>query len=114
MSPAVMRELTSIINLSENLSESREERTALAKEMMRGASAILKGLGDDYSRVGWIVEDALQLLENDEFESDVDFEADYDVLVREFSPALTAVKNFQESTTHDDSDSVGKPQPSKR
>lgn len=61
-----------------------------AREHIRRAGALLRSLGGDYARVGWLLEDAVEMLHEEEIEDDVDYSAEFEVLTREFIPTVRA------------------------
>lgn len=63
------------------LSQIEEARKHIAR-----ASALLRGSGPDGERIAWMLEDTIGLLDASEFESDIDFGADFEVITREFLP----------------------------
>ncbi|MCC6954954.1 MAG: hypothetical protein IT290_12625 [Deltaproteobacteria bacterium] len=50
----------------------------------------MKSLGADYARVGWMLEDAIEMLHDEELDGQVDYTAEFDVLTREFIPSIRA------------------------
>ena len=59
-----------------------------AREQILRGTEILKTLGPDYARVAWLVEDSLGMLHSEEFDSMVDFDSEFEILTREFIPAV--------------------------